>query len=64
MYLVLQKFCYKNGHFEWHYYTQKLETITNKLLGSKSGFFPSIFLLGHNILVTELMARLGTRIKN
>jgi len=58
------KSCYKNGHFVWHYYKLNLKTIANKLFGSKKWIFCFIFLLGHNILVTELMARLGTRIRN
>jgi len=31
----------EGGHFEWHYYKQKLKTIANKLFGSKSGCFVS-----------------------
>jgi hypothetical protein len=27
----------EGGHFEWHYYKQKLKTIANKLFCSKSG---------------------------
>jgi len=27
----------EGGHFEWHYYKQKLKNIANKLFGSKSG---------------------------
>jgi hypothetical protein len=33
------KACVKaqGGHFEWHYYKQKLKIIANKLFGLKSG---------------------------
>jgi len=44
----------EGGHFEWHYYKQKLKTIANKLFGSKSGcsvsfpFWITIYL-GQNL---------------
>jgi hypothetical protein len=31
----------EGGHFEWHYYRQKLKTNDNKLFGSKSGCYVS-----------------------